>query len=158
MDVITMVSTNSLIDILTKDFPEFTFQNSTDFCWSNSKKTIFINPNLPDANLFILHELGHAILGHSVYKRDVDLVKIERDAWEYARLQLAPRYKIKIEEDNIQDNLETYREWLHARSKCPSCDSTGLQIKIHLYRCLACNQTWRVNEARVCALRRYSTK
>lgn len=157
MGVITMVSTSSLINSLTQDFPEFIFQNASAFWWSAQQKTVYIDPNAQNAASFILHELSHAVLGHQGYKRDIDLIKLERDAWDYAQNTLAPRYKITLHDDHVQDNLETYREWLHSRSTCPECDTTGLQMKTHIYRCLTCGHLWRVNEARLCALRRYST-
>lgn len=157
MDVTTMVSTSLLIDKLTSDFPEFIFEDSHDFWWSNTKNTIFINSVAPDAKSYILHELAHALLGHRGYKRDIDLLKLERDAWEYAKLNLASTYEVDVDEEKIQHNLETYRDWLHARSQCPRCEATGLQIKRNSYQCLSCNQVWTVNEARVCALRRYTT-
>lgn len=152
-----MVSTNSLINSLRKDFPEFIFQNASAFWWSAQNKTIFIDPEAINASSFILHELSHAVLEHHGYKRDIDLIKLERDAWDYAQKNLAPRYSVNLDDDHIQDNLETYREWLHDRSTCPKCATTGLQMKTQIYRCLSCGNLWRVNEARLCALRRYST-
>ena len=61
-----------------------------------------------------------------------------------------------LNEEVIQEHLDTYRDWLHARSICPSCTANGYQISSHTYECPACLHTWRVNEARICALRRYS--
>lgn len=156
MVVTTMVSINYLVKKVALDFPEISFHVSEDFLWSYEHQTIYYQPNNPEAASFLLHELGHALLTHSSYSRDIELIKLERDAWDYALCNLAPRYKLSIKEDVIQDNLDTYRDWLHNRSQCPSCQSTGLQIKSRTYRCLACNKLWRVNEARLCALRRYS--
>lgn len=146
----------STVKKLQRDYPEYHFEPATGFWWSAAKGTIFYDPNAPDSDSYTLHELSHALLGHSGYDRDVELLKLERDAWEYAKTTLGKRYGAPISEEIIQENLDTYREWLHARSRCPECETTGLQSKSSLYRCLACGQQWRVNEARLCALRRYS--
>ena len=156
MDAITMQSTNWLIHKLQADYPLFRIESSDSFLWSSKHQTIYIDTDADHCKEFTLHELSHALLNHRGYKADIDLVKLERDAWEYARAHLAPRYGYSIDEELIQDNLETYREWLHARSKCPECEAIGLQTKSRHYRCLACSHIWRVNEARLCALRRYS--
>ena len=156
MDAITMQSTNWLIEKLQADYPLFRFEPSGSFLWSSKRQTIYIDTEASHRNEFTLHELSHALLDHQGYRADIDLVKLERDAWEYARTHLSARYGYEIDEALIQDNLETYREWLHARSKCPECDTVGLQTKSRHYRCLACSHSWRVNEARLCALRRYS--
>lgn len=148
-----MSSISSILDSLINDFPDFTFRQSSEFRWSPHEKTIFYNPQ-EDAGL-LLHELGHAILGHVDYKRDVELITLERDAWSFAVQGLSPRYSISISEDDVQESLDTYRDWLHARSLCPQCASTGIQVARESYKCIACYALWRVNEARACALRRH---
>ncbi len=151
-----MRSINSLLNRLRRDYPEFSFEPAEEFWWSAEKQTIFFDPAVSNCAAFCLHELSHALLGHKGYEYDIDLIKLERDAWEYAQNTLAPAYTTPIDDEVIQDNLNTYRAWLHTRSSCPECDTTGLQTKEQYYRCLACGHTWRTNEARVCALRRYS--
>jgi hypothetical protein len=156
MDVTTMPSTRSLLNRLRIDHPQFAFEPASEFWWSAAKRTIYIDPDAPHTQAFSLHELSHALLDHQGYEYDIDLIKLERDAWEYARTELAPLYQLEIDEQVIQVNLDTYRDWLHARSTCPDCSATGIQTKGQAYRCIACGHTWRVNEARLCALRRYS--
>jgi hypothetical protein len=151
-----MRSTNWLLNSLRTDFSEFTFTPGTYFLWSSHKKTISFDPDIPNSSAYLLHELSHALLNHQGYERDIELLKLERDAWNYTQTTLAPRYNISIDYDLVQDNLDTYRSWLHARSLCPECDTTGLQTKQRHYTCVACGHIWRVNEARLCALRRYS--
>lgn len=146
----------SLVKQLKADYPEFDFAMATGFWWSASDNTIHLDPTATNSAVFSLHELSHAILGHSGYESDIDLVKLERDAWDYARQTLGPRYDIAIDNDLAEGNLDTYRDWLHSRSTCPDCEATGLQTLHRSYRCLACGHQWRVNEARICALRRYS--
>jgi len=148
-----MESTNSLIKKLRAEYPDFIYKKSTDFQWSHGDKTIFYTDK--DDCSFLFHELSHAILGHNGYERDVELVTMESEAWNKAK-QIAKKYDIHIDEDLVQDNLDTYRDWLHKRSTCPKCNAVGLQTDKKSYKCLACDHKWRVNEAKTCALRRYN--
>ncbi|MFA5392657.1 MAG: hypothetical protein WC306_03200 [Candidatus Paceibacterota bacterium] len=149
-----MPATSWLVKQLAKDFPQFSFKASHRFLWSPSDKTIFYNAAEPHANELLLHELAHGILKHNQYRRDIELITIEQLTWEYVA-KLSPRYQITINKDFIHTNLDSYRDWLHIRSTCPSCTSSGLQTTKTTYQCLACGQTWRVNNAKTCALRRY---
>jgi hypothetical protein len=120
-------------------------------------KTVFYNPDLPHAKAMLLHEVSHGILDHHEYRRDVELLALEAAAWEKAK-ELAEQYHTAFTADISEDNLDTYREWLHARSTCPGCTANGYQVNATTYRCVACTQSWTVNEARLCALRRTSAK
>lgn len=156
MGVTIMQSITSLLPKLSADFPNIRFITSDDFHWSPKDQTVYFNPKSGEvAQLF--HELSHAILEHNDYSRDINLLKMERDAWEHAR-KLADNYAIDVDEDVIQDHLDTYRAWLHDRSTCPDCTATGLQTDEKTYHCIACGTDWRVNEAKTCQLRRYKTK
>lgn len=156
MDAITMPSMKSLISHLVAEYPQFSFQTADQFAWSPTERVIYINPSLTHSNAFVLHELSHAILGHHNYDYDIELIKLERNAWAYAQ-ELSEQYRVTIDEDVVQDNLDTYRDWLHSRSTCPGCYATGLQIGEKAYRCLACKTEWCVNEARICGLRRIAS-
>lgn len=156
MDATTMHSTNSLLKALRNDFPQFTFVEASTFQWSFATSTLTVDTSSSEFAAFALHELGHALLRHQAYGRDIDLLKLERDAWNYAEAQLAQSYNVIIDENTIQDNLDTYRDWLYARSLCPQCQMTGLQSAPNAYTCLACGCRWKTNEARSCALRRYT--
>jgi hypothetical protein len=148
-----MPSIISLVSKLKVDFPQFRFTAEKKFQWSPSEMTIYFEETSADAAT-LLHELAHAILDHRQYSRDIQLIKFEQAAWQYAQATLSKRYAVAINQDDIDTSLDTYRDWLHARSQCPHCKATGLQIKSHLYSCLACTTKWRVNDARVCELRR----
>lgn len=148
-----MPSITSLITILKADFPDYSFEPSDEFRWSPPGKTIYYDPRSNDP-ASLLHELSHAILGHADYLRDIQLLEMERDAWHFAKTQLGPAYATPIGEASIEDALDTYRDWLHARSQCPKCLATGIQSKKYLYKCLACRSQWKVNDAKLCALRR----
>jgi hypothetical protein len=152
-----MAKISSLVAKLQRDFPSLHIEVGDDFYWSPSTATIHTTPvNSREDKLTLLHEVGHAVLGHAHFNRDIDLIKIERAAWDYVRDTLAPRYGIKASEDDIEDMLDTYREWLHARSTCPQCRLTGIQTEADRYHCVGCGNDWRVNDARRCGLKRYS--
>lgn len=154
MDVITMAKTNSLINRLSQAYPQFSFEESSSYSWSPSKNTIFYVKNGNDEETLV-HELAHGLLGHTNYDYDIELIPMERAAWDKAK-DLAEQFGVKISDEIIEDNLDSYRDWMHARSTCPACEATGLQVKKQMYKCPACTKTWRVNDARICGLKRYS--
>ena len=153
-----MQSTISITTKLRTDFPQFLFVDSDIYSWSPQTNTVFLNVNSTDHEE-LLHEVAHGLLGHQTFKRDIELLAMERDAWNYAQNNLALKYlSRRIDDSIIQESLDSYRDWLHARSMCPSCRASGLQIAKNTYRCLACTTTWKVNDARNCAIRRYTIK
>lgn len=154
MDVIIMPSTTSILNQLKNNYPQFLFKKGNKFQWSPSEKTIYYDSLAKDQAIFLLHELSHALLGHSSYNYDVQLISMERQAWDNT-VELAPLYGVLVDDELVQLTLDSYRDWLHSRSSCPKCSANGTQTDKFLYKCPACNNTWRVNEARTCALRRY---
>lgn len=157
-----MVATTTLASIvqrLARDFPEITFTPSDVCAWSPTDRSVSYRsePSLK-AIAELLHEASHGILQHAAYTRGIELLTMERQAWEYAVHQLAPRYGVTLsmEDQVVQDALDTYRDWLHARSVCPACGAAGIETKSQHYHCLHCHTTWRVNDARTCQLRRYT--
>jgi hypothetical protein len=150
-----MAKTDNLANQLRDDYPELVFEPSDDFYWSAKDRVVyFVSDDSSEALDNLLHETAHALLGHNLYKFDIDLIRIEGAAWTYARRKLAPRYKIVIDEDLVEDSLDSYRDWLHKRSLCPSCGQTGLENDDKSYVCLNCQAAWRPNDARRCGLRR----
>lgn len=152
MAVTTTPSTRSLITKLSADYPAITFEPGELCAWNPVERTILYTSNAgPDR---VLHELGHALLDHESYNRDVELLRMEQAAWQRAS-EVASAYGIEISDDDIQDHLDSYRDWLHARSLCPGCGTNGVQSDSDHYRCIECDTQWRVNEARTCGLKRY---
>lgn len=162
MDATTTHSTSWLIKKLSAAYPTISFQSSDHFAWSPSSRTVLYDLSDKNAPFLLLHELAHALLGHRTYTRDIELVAMESAAWETAAHLLAtdpellPGALLRPTDAIVQDHLDTYRDWLHARSTCPKCSATGYQTASRRYACPACAHQWRVNEARVCALRRYT--
>ena len=79
---------------------------------------------------------------------------MERAAWQEA-VKTAARFSVAIDAELVENDLDTYRDWLHARSQCPHCQAAGLQSSANKYFCLACGRSWRVNQAKLCQLRRW---
>ena len=157
MDATTMPSILSqLLPKLNKNFPQITFEPSERFAWAPDNHTVFYNETDENAAELLLHELSHGILEHHDYRKDVELLAMETAAWEKA-LELAKTYTIEIDDEVSEKHLDTYRDWMHARSTCPECEATGYQTKKDTYSCVACGGSWRVNEARLCGLKRYTT-
>ena len=149
-----MRSISSLIHKLKTDYPKFSFIEAEQFSWSPDTHTVNYSRGPAHASSLLLHELSHGVLDHHQYERDVQLLAIETAAWEKAK-ELAEHYHVRLTENTIQDHLDTYREWMHARSTCPECTATGYQSTKSTYSCPACTHEWRVNEARLCGLKRY---
>ncbi|MBP9853080.1 hypothetical protein KBC77_03790 [Candidatus Saccharibacteria bacterium] len=97
----------------------------------------------------LLHETAHALLQHESFTSDIELLQMEVAAWHHARV-LAGRFKITIDPDYIEDCLDSYRDWLHARATCPTCFERSLQTDTHTYTCHNCSAKWHVTKSRLC--------
>ncbi len=140
----------NLVNQLKRDYPSIIFVASDRACWVASEHKIYYT----DDPIDLLHELGHALLMHKDFIQDIELLQMERAAWQKAQ-QLAPRYGYIICDNDIEEALDSYRNWLHDRSLCPKCNQTGLQSRNTLnYYCLNCHTRWTANDARSCQLRR----
>lgn len=124
------------LEQLTSDHQEFRFVVGKKFAF-RPPKTVVIGPKEPFWQLLALHEVSHAICKHKSFRMDVERLKMENQAWEKAR-ELAKRYRIEVDEDLIQDELDTYRDWLHQKSRCPKCGLTRFQTPDSLYHCPRC--------------------
>lgn len=139
-----------LLHKIQQDFPSITFTPGDELHWSPQNSSISYNEEGDKvAILGLLHEVGHAVLEHKIYISDVDLLQKEAAAWAQART-LAHTYGIEIDETHVQDCLDTYRDWLHKRSTCPTCTSHGIEQHTGLYSCLNCKTTWEVAPSRFC--------
>lgn len=148
----TNLAGEELLVCLVRDFPEVSFEADNRFIWESSGQRVRYNTarlNEPSGQWALLHELGHAQLSHTAYTSDFELLRIERDAWSEAH-RLAGRYHIVIDEDYVQDCLDSYRDWLHLRSTCPTCYERAFQTDKHTYRCHNCTASWHVTNSRLC--------
>ena len=119
------------------DFPDFKFRKGKKFAF-RYPKTVTIGPEEPFFELLVLHEVSHGILGHRDFGTDIERLKMESAAWEKAR-ELAAKYEVEIDEDFIESELDTYRDWLHKKSRCPVCGLTRFQTPDGVFHCPRCN-------------------
>lgn len=152
MAVTTTASMRSIIETLRPIVPGISIVEGTTFAWLPAAQQITYNAKEFDAAL-LLHEVGHARRHHTGFRLDVELLRMERQAWREAQI-VGQKIDRPITDAVIESHLDSYRDWLHARSKCPQCDATGLQTKTSTYTCPQCSTSWKVNDARMCQLRR----
>ncbi len=126
----------TFIQKIRSDFPEFVFKPAERFSF-RTPRTIFINLGADKSDLLTLHELGHALLGHTSFKTGVERVKMERAAWEEAR-KLAEVYEVEFDEDFVEAKLDTYRDWLDKKTRCPKCGLTRFQDPEGNFHCPRC--------------------
>lgn len=141
---------DELISQLQAKFPRLKFAPGRRFSWSPETGQIIYRRGARGQKALwsLLHETGHAALKHTAYRGDFELLQMELAAWEHAR-QLGQELGVEIDEDHIQDCLETYREWLYKRSICPSCGTKCLQQDdTDRYGCHNCGTTWQVSADR----------
>jgi hypothetical protein len=151
---------DTLLDQLSTRFSGLSFVAGKQFCWSPETQEIFYKSGAggEHASWSLLHETGHALLGHTSYHADFELVLLEVAAWGKAR-ELATDLGVSIDEDHIQDCLDTYRDWLYKRSICPSCSTKSIQQNdFSHYRCFNCRTTWGVTASRFCRSYRSTKK
>lgn len=140
------------LNTLRQRFPQISFREGTTFFWSPETKEVHYDPSAASENgtWSLLHETSHALLEHISYKTDFELVRMEVLAWEKAK-KLAAELGVVIDEDHIQDCLDSYRDWLYSRSICPRCANKSLQqADLRHYRCFNCHEAWQVTPSRFC--------
>lgn len=150
---------DQLVSDLKASYPAVSFTAGKNFFWSPETQEVFYKATGNDLRQTwsLLHETGHALLQHSSYQADIQLIKLELAAWEKAQ-ELGRQFGITIDEEHIQDCLDTYRDWLYSRSICPTCTTKCLQQSdLAHYRCFNCHTVWRVTPSRFCRAYR-STK
>ena len=133
-----MPSLNSLANKLRKDYPKVTFTAGESFRFSPPSTVEYAENG---SALELLHELGHYLLKKNTYTSDIELIRIESEAWAKAK-ELCPKYRVKWDEDFAEDHLDTYRNWLHVVSLCKNCQLAGYQDKSGTYHCPLCGLTW----------------
>jgi hypothetical protein len=142
----------SLLDKCRELLPHITFIEGDTFYWSPKSSSVHVSTEALEAQTGVwslLHESAHAQLEHTHYVNDMGLLGLEVEAWETAK-RLAELFSIEIDDDHIQDCLDTYRDWLYARSTCPACMLNSLQINKTTYVCLNCSTRWTVSGSRFC--------
>jgi hypothetical protein len=133
--------------------PHLRFVAAESFYWCPETSEVFYDAaRLTDVSgkWSLVHETSHALLQHATYKADIELLHLEVAAWSHAQ-NLATQYGMTIDNEYIQDCLDTYRDWLYRRSLCPGCGSQCLQSdETNHYRCYNCHARWHVSPSRFC--------
>ena len=140
-----------LLNTLLKQYPGLSFVDDNSFFWSPKDKSVhFSADRLAEAQgqWSLIHELAHGLLEHSTYITDYELLSYEVADWQKA-LEIAPKYNINIDAEHIEECLDSYRDWLYARSTCPTCHLNSLQIRPDSYKCRNCICKWRASPYRL---------
>jgi len=141
-----------LLQSLKTRFPGLCFIPGKSFYWSPATKEIYYasDDEAVSATWSLLHETAHALLGHTTYVLDFELLDLEMAAWQKAK-ELGNDFNLVITDDHIENCLDSYRDWLHRRSVCPSCGTQVLQHDAgNEYTCFNCRSAWRVTPSRFC--------
>ena len=142
---------SKMIEVLKSKFPDINLVPGDNHYWSPKERNVYFkrDDSTLESTWSLLHETGHALLNHIHYFTDIELLTMEMDAWEKAK-NLATELDIEIDDDHIQDCLDSYRDWLHKRSLCPDCFLSGIQINTSTYSCIFCHKKWKVSSERFC--------
>ena len=154
-NIMQPVTIPKLLPVLQNLYPDIKFKSGELFVWSPQYQTVtyYKKAALPDGVWSLIHEVAHADLGHTTYYNDFQLLQMEVSAWERAK-KIAKSINIKIDEDHVQDCLDSYRDWLHLRATCPTCQTVSLQRQDGLYGCFNCKTTWKVSDSPLCRIHR----
>jgi len=147
---------SQFVNQIKKDNPTVHFVAGESFIWSPAKNQITYTNQIDNeehAIWALIHEVAHYKLDHKKYKSDFELLKLETAAWSKAN-EIASSYKIEINQDHIQDCLDTYRDWLHTRAKCPNCGVVSMQKKDLHYQCFNCKTVWSVPKSPLCRIKK----
>lgn len=129
------------------DYPSLRFVSGRKFAYRPPRTIVFpdgfeeasfdVSSDTPEA-LLLMHELGHALCHHRSFKTEVGRLKMEVEAWEKAR-ELCPTYGVFVDDELIETELDSYRDWLHQKSRCPECGLTRFQTPDGNFHCPRCN-------------------
>ncbi len=140
----------TLIQLIAKKITDIKLKEGPRFYWSPEEGLLYYNiGELKDAQFKekLLHEAGHAKLKHFSYSSDLELLRMESDAWLSA-LGLGSDLNIKIRSQSIKKALASYLDWANARAECPECGHSGLQYSGGSFFCLSCTHKWKVGSSR----------
>ena len=126
-----------LVDQLRSDYPELRFREGKKFLF-RPPKTIVLSESDESFDLLLLHEVGHFLCGHVSFRTEPERLKCEREAWERAR-ELCTVYGVEYDETVAEGELDSYRNWLDKKSRCPVCGLTRFQTPDGVFHCPKCD-------------------
>ena len=127
----------SILERLGEDHPNLKFVAGKKFAF-RPPRTVVFEKGAKNFDLLLLHEVGHALSGHKTFEMNIERLKMEVEAWEKAR-ELADTYAVPFDEDVAEGELDTYRNWVHQKSRCPKCGLTRFETREGEYRCPQCD-------------------
>ena len=132
---------DDIVKQLKKDYPDFRFIDGARFSFK-PPKTIVIGPYEGEKTpMLLFHELGHALSKKYSYKLGIERLKIESIAWQTGKKAYQNYSNLPLwDNDFVEDNLDTYRDWLHQKSTCKTCGLTMYQDVNNSWRCPYCDQ------------------
>lgn len=143
---------SKIITQLSADFPDFDFTYGKRFSFRPPKNIVIGPYEGKNTLLLVFHELGHAISGEYQYNLAVERLKIESKAWQEAKkiyelCKTNDKYPDlpSWDDEFVEENLDTYRNWLHTKSRCLSCGLTMLQKPDRSWYCPYCSTYCRPN-------------
>jgi len=145
-----------LLNQIATDHTGFNFEPADQFLWNPNSLTIYyVEDDIYELNGIwsLLHELGHAKLNHQSYRDDLELLMMEVGAWSEAQ-KIGKKYAVSIDERHIEKCVDSYRAWLHQRSRCIDCKTNSLQLNKTTYQCHNCSTSWKVSESAMCKIRK----
>jgi replication factor C subunit 3/5 len=114
-----------------------------NFIQSNQDIVLLNNKNSNNTFNIIDNEVWNILINKIKSLEKLDTIYNYKVVAEY-------KYDINIDDDHIQNCLDTYRNWLHLRSTCPECGIRTLQTDKYTYRCHNCHTIWKVTSERFC--------
>lgn len=133
-----VTSTPNLVTKLQSNYPSIIFRPATRFSFRPPHTVHYNTSDEPHYDLLLLHELGHALCGHQHFDTHIERLKMEREAWDQAA-KLCKQFSVIYDVDFVESQLDTYRDWLHVKSKCQKCGLTRYQTGDGRYHCPYCN-------------------
>lgn len=126
-----------LVEKLRSAYPELRFREGKKFLFK-PPKTIVLGGSEEPFDLLLLHEVGHFLCRHVSFHTEPERLKCEREAWEKAR-ELCEVYGVFYDESIVEQELDSYRDWLDKKSRCPSCGLTRFQTPDGVFHCPRCD-------------------
>jgi len=146
----------NLLKSIIDDNKNINFETGDHFLWNPSSSTVvYVEDEVYELGGIwsLLHELGHAKLNHKSYRDDLELLMMEVAAWGKAQ-KIAKDYNVSIDEHHVEKCVDSYRVWLHTRSRCIDCKTNSLQLNKTTYQCHNCGTKWSVPESAICKVRK----
>lgn len=129
----------NFLTALKTDYPAFSFKPGKKFLF-RPKKSIFYLETNQNFQLLLLHELSHALLGHFSYNTSLERLQIERDAWAKTK-ELCKKHNVQFSSSQAENELDTYRDWVHQKTICRNCGLTCIELSSDLLFCPFCQTT-----------------